>query len=406
MGWSLALSSHSSRVIALAAVCSLGGVLLPLGASAEESPTPDHFRVGGALRFNYFLKSWEGQESNRQRWGDVAFDTFRVNADGRLSQMLLSAEYRFYAGYSMLHHGYVGYAFSESTQLQFGVHRAPFGLQPYASHNWFFGLPYYLGFEDDHDLGLKLVHTRGPWDLQVAFYKNDEGSFTGRSTASARYSYDVVPVSSANPVEAYLGVDQANSETHQLNARAAYTFTHAVGFTTQLGASLQAGQLYNAVTGRSGLRGAAAVHLEGDYGRWNVKLQALHYAFRPANPEGSDNGFVTMGAYDAPYKVAGQGTVVAAGVSYGIPLTSWGPITRVSFHEDFSLLKKTRAGYADSYQNALGSLITAGPVYTYVDVVTGKNQPWIGANYGDALAEGSSTAPWEMRFNVNVGYYF
>ena len=395
--------SRSRHFITFVAMSALGGV--PLGAFAQEAENPDHFRVGGALRFSYFIKSWEGQEGTRQRWGDVAFDVFRVNADGRLSNLLLSAEYRFYAGYSMLHHGYIGYAFSEHTQLQFGVHRAPFGLLPYASHNWFFGLPYYMGFEDDYDLGLKLVHEHGPWNLQFAFYKNDEGSYTGRSTASARYSYDVVPVSSANPTEAYLGVDQANSETNQLNARAAYLFTHGAASSTELGLSAQAGQLHNALTGRMGWRWAAAVHLDGNYGPWNVKLEALHYAFRPANPEGSDNGFVTMGAYDAPYKVASQGTLVAAGVSYGLPVT-WGPISRISFHEDFSLLKKVKAGYADSYQNALGTLITAGPVYTYVDLVTGKNQPWLGANYGDALAEGSPNSRWETRFNVNVGYYF
>ncbi|ATB27191.1 hypothetical protein [Melittangium boletus] len=395
--------SRSRRFVTFVAMSALGGV--PLGAFAQAEENPDRFRVGGALRFSYFIKSWEGQEGTRQRWGDVAFDVFRVNADGRLSNLLLSAEYRFYAGYSMLHHGYIGYAFSENTQLQLGLHRAPFGLLPYASHNWFFGLPYYMGFEDDYDLGLKLVHEHGPWNLQFAFYKNDEGSYTGRSTASARYSYDVVPVSSANPTEAYLGVDQANSETNQLNARVAYRFTHGAESNTELGLSAQAGQLHNALTGRMGWRWAAAAHLEGNYGPWNVKLEALHYAFRPANPEGSDNGFVTMGAYDAPYKVASQGTLVAAGVSYGFPVT-WGPISRISFHEDLSLLKKVKAGYADSYQNALGTLITAGPVYTYVDLVTGKNQPWLGANYGDALAEGSPNSRWETRFNVNVGYYF
>ncbi|ATB39500.1 hypothetical protein CYFUS_004944 [Cystobacter fuscus] len=374
-------------------------------ALAQEVPDPDGFRVGGSLRFSYFIKGWEGQEANRRRLGDVVFDMFQVTANGRLSKLQLSADYRFYAGYSLLHHGYLTYAFSEKTQLQAGVHRAPFGLLPFASHNWFFALPYYLGFEDDHDLGLKLLHTDGPWNLQFAFYKNDEGNYFGRSTASTRYSYDVVPVRSANPTEASLGVDQANSETNQLNARVAYLFTHGQSSTTELGLSAQAGQLYNAVTGRSGLRWAAAAHLEGNHGPWNVKLEAIHYVFRPANPEGSDNGFVTMGAYDAPYKVASAGTLVAAGVSYGLPI-NWGILSRIFFYDDFSMLKKVKAGYAPVYQNTVGALIHTGPVFTYIDLATGKNHPWLGTNYNDALVEGSPTAPWETRFNINTGYYF
>ncbi|WP_245919110.1 hypothetical protein [Melittangium boletus] len=393
------------RFISPAAVAALGYVLQG-EAHAQALPLPDEFRVGGSLRFSYFIKSWEGQEPNRRRWGDVVFDVFQLTANGRLSNLQLSADYRFYSGYSLLRHGFVTYTFSENTQLQAGVHRAPFGLLPLASHNWFASLPYYLGFEDDSDLGLKLIHTHGPWNLQFAFYKNDEGSYTGRSTASARYSYDVVPVRMANPAEASLGVDQANSETNQLNARATYLFTHGLTSTTELGLSAQAGQLYNAVTHRMGWRWAAAAHIEGIYGPCKVKLEALHYAFRPANPEGSDNSFVTMGAYDAPYKVASQGTLVAAGVSYTLPIDPRGILSRIAIHNDFSLLKKAKAGYATGYQNTIGALINTGPVFTYVDLATGKNNPWLGTHYGDALVEGSPTAPWETRFNINTGYYF
>jgi hypothetical protein len=51
-------------------------------------------------------------------------------------------------------------------------------------------------------------------------------------------------------------------------------------------------------------------------------------------------------------------------------------------------------------------LFTAGRLLTYVDFAFGKNQPWIGPNYGAALAEGDPAADWELRFNINIGYYF
>ena len=389
----------------LPALLAVLGALPPGEARAQALPAPESFHVGGSLRFSYFVKSWEGQQVNLQRWGNGVFDLFQLTANGRLSNLQLSADFRFYAGYALLHHGFATYAFSESTQVQLGVQRVPFGLLPFASHNWFVSMPFYLGFEDDNDLGLKLIHTQGPWNLQFAYYKNDEGNYLGRSTASARYSYDVVPVRSTNATEAYLGVDQANSETNQLNARVAYLFTHGATASTELGLSAQVGRLYNAVTQRTGPRWAAAAHLEGNYGPFKLKLEAMHYVFRPANPEGEDTSFVTLGAYDAPYKVASQGTIVAAGASYGWPLDG-SLLTRIAVYNDFSLLKKVKAGYATSYQNTTGALFVTGPVFTYVDLAFGQNHPWLGPNYGDALVAGSPTAPWEARFNINTGYYF
>jgi hypothetical protein len=125
----------------------------------EEAPPPE-LHVGGALRFSYFVKSWEGQEGNRDRLGDLAFDTFRLNVDASWNGLRLSGEYRFYPGYQMLHHGYVGYLFSDEVALDLGVTRVPFGILPYASHNWFFDLSYYVGLEDDYDLGRSWPSTR------------------------------------------------------------------------------------------------------------------------------------------------------------------------------------------------------------------------------------------------------
>ncbi|MCD6533313.1 MAG: hypothetical protein J7L25_04475 [Deltaproteobacteria bacterium] len=49
-------------------------------------------------------------------------------------------------------------------------------------------------------------------------------------------------------------------------------------------------------------------------------------------------------------------------------------------------------------------MIGAGPIYTYVDCVMGKNMVWLGAD-SDALGNGKDD-DWHMRFNINVGYYF
>ncbi len=70
----------------------------------------------------------------------------------------------------------------------------------------------------------------------------------------------------------------------------------------------------------------------------------------------------------------------------------------------------------------LGALITAGSVYTYVDLAMGQNHPWITNNFGGTdLGMGNlersggtlsdSNLPdqrpaWNTRFNINIGYYF
>ena len=51
-------------------------------------------------------------------------------------------------------------------------------------------------------------------------------------------------------------------------------------------------------------------------------------------------------------------------------------------------------------------LVTAGRLLTYFDFAFGKNHPWLGPDYGSALAAGDPNADWELRFNINIGYYY
>lgn len=373
-------------------------------AKEEEAAPKASLDLGGALRFNYFVKSWDGQEGNRKRLGDVALDTFRLNFDATYDVLVLSGEYRFYAGYSMLHHGYMGLKLDD-TEIDLGVSRAPFGILPYASHSWFFNLSYYVGLEDDYDAGVKLTTNFGDLNLQAAFYKNTEGNYTGSSVDSARYSYDVVHTTVAELGYAGLTEDRNNSETNQGNLRLAYTLHHGEDLSTEIGVSGLYGQLYNGDTGDFGSHWAAAAHLNGNYGPVNVQLEYIAYGYDPANPAGADNNFVVMGAYDFPYLVAASGQLVQGGVSYALPI-GWGPLDSLTFYEDFSALLKSHEGYENSLQNDVGVLIAAGPIYTYVDLAMGKNHPWVGPNYGSALAAGDPNAKWETRFNINLGWYF
>jgi len=371
----------------------------PIEVDTDE-PTLD---LGGVLRFNLGWNTWAGDS---QVVSSSSFDTFRIDADGRYSDLYFSAQYRFYAGYNMLQHGYVGAELEdEALEVQVGVAQVPFGILPYASHNYFFSVLYYVGLEDDYDLGVTTRTRLGPVDVHVAFFSNDEGNYSGSSADSARYSYDLVRVRPGVLSEA--GIDEARNleETNQANTRLALRLEHSETFATEIGASGQVGQTYERATERRSLQWAAAGHIDGSYGWVDVQLQAGHYAIGQDERVVGDPNLVVMGAYDAPYAVASEASFFVGNLAVEVPLEVW-LLDSLTVYSDFSAISKRAPGFSDTFHWVNGALVAAGPIYAYMDWAAGQNQPWLGADYASALGRGDPSAPWELRFNVNVGWYF
>jgi hypothetical protein len=355
----------------------------------DVSKSHDGVKIGGALRFNYAYKDFS--DSSEDKYGDMVFDIFRLNVDGQYDNVLISAEYRWYGYMDVIHHGWVGYQFNENWQGQLGITRVPFGLLPYASHNWWFAIPYYIGFEDDYDLGAKTIWDRDDWNLQLAFFKNAEW---GSPSTSNRYSFDVVT-----------GGSQQNEETNQFNARLAYVFDHGALGKSEVGVSGQYGQLYNATTTDTGDMWAAAVHLNGNYGPFNVMLEALSYKYNPKNPVGVSDDTIQLGAFGGTSLVASEAQIYLAGLSYDVPV-SWGPVSKLTFYDDYSIMTKEPAGFPDSQINTIGCLVSAGPLYVYVDYIMGKNAQYLGGGTNPWAEASNPEGDWNDRFNINVGYYF
>ena len=116
-----------------------------------------------------------------------------------------------------------------------------------------------------------------------------------------RYSYDVVIVDEQDFPD--LG-NQNNEETNQFNVRIAYAIDHGDFGKTELGVSGQWGQLYNDITDDNGDHWAAAVHLSGFYGPFNLMLEAARYEYDPENPPGTSNDTIVMGAFADAFPVA------------------------------------------------------------------------------------------------------
>ena len=356
---------------------------LPSISSADD----DGVTFGGAVRLNYAWRDYDRQ--NKDRLGDFELELIRLNMRGTLGEVMLDAEWRRYNDFQAIHHAWVGYRFTDTLHAELGITQVPFGILPYASHSFWFGGTYYMGFEDDYDTGIKLVHALSDWTFHYAFFKNPEYADDSRA---GRYSFDLVTSD-----------DQQNSETNQVNVRAARVFRQADDQSTELGVSLQGGRIYNRLTERNGHRWAVAAHLNAERGPWNLQLQGITYSYSPKNPEGVSRDFLQFGAFNSPFLIAARGQVWSANLARAFDI-AWGPVTGGTCYNNFTYINPRVDNSANSIQNITGCAISAGGLHSYIDWIAGRNM-WFAGGDGIGLAEGSS-GRWRSRLNINVGYYF
>ena len=95
--------------------------------------------------------------------GDFELELFRINARGTIGEVMLDAEWRRYNDFDAIHHAWVGYRFNDGLRAELGITQVPFGILPFASHSYWFGGTYYMGFEDDYDTGVKVIQQAGDW---------------------------------------------------------------------------------------------------------------------------------------------------------------------------------------------------------------------------------------------------
>jgi hypothetical protein len=376
-----------NKPVCCAALCAV--LFTPL-AVAEEAA--DGITVGGAVRVQYSFEDYVA--GNRERAGDFDLDTVRLNLDGTVGEVILSAEWRYYQYMQVIHHAWVGYDFSEAWRAQLGVTRVPFGNQPYNSNSYFFDTTYYVGLEDDHDMGLLLHGKLAPFDLQIAFFKNDEqGGVDGFvSDRTERYSYDVLglrPAGEGTFAEPTVPIGEANTFV----LRAAWSGERGA-LKTELGLSALRGDLVDTAD-TVGSHRAGALHLKSSLARWTLMLQATRYEYR----SDIDAERVAVGAYAFYDSIPAEAELYTANLAYAWPV-QWGPVSSITFYNDHSLMSGKRGVGGITRMNVLGMGVAAGGLYTYFDLVTGRNQPFIGGSLGENAADANT------RFNINVGYYF
>lgn len=347
----------------------------------------DGISIHGAVRINYAYKDYS--ESSKDKGGDFTFDMASLRFDGKLGNWGLKSDYRFTSGTNYIKYGYAFYDLNPEWQLQMGINQVPFGNRDYISNSYWFGLPYYLGFEDDYDIGVKATFERNGWHTDMAFYKGAEYG----PTENKRYAADLY-------TGIINGTEYNNEETNQINLRQTYTFEHQLGATT-LGASLEAGQIYNAKTGNNGDRYAIAAHINTVFDGWNIQLQAMQYEFDAA--DAVDDNKIAVSVVSWQFEVAAKGQIYNLNIAKTIP-TDWGSI---KFYNDFGLMTPDVEDdtYNNSMQNVLGAALSAGPTYTHIDFIMGKNMTFSTAN-NDHVGLPEVGDDWDKRINISMAYYF
>ncbi len=385
---------------------------------AQDEEKKDGFKIGGAMRFNLLSTNYESGASNLNP--KFTWDTWRLNVDGSMGGIDLSFEYRFYPtfGSHFIHHGFLGYEFSDNVYMELGVTQVPFGITTYASHSWWFQGPYYVGLEDDYDMGINFdIKTGEKGILSLAYFRQAEpegpsagGNVTYGNSGPGRYSYDIIPGTGAvDNNGSFETVDAHIRELGQFNARYAYNITES----WELGASVQVGGIYNSVLDDSETSTAFAAHVVGNFGKFNLKAEYINYDYKAKSDDGQDLDVIQMGAYGDIYYsgdnytggVAAKANMYVVGLAYTIPV-KWGPVSSIQPYVDYTLIDKTNENFYDTQHLVPGFLISAGPVYTYVDYAMGKNQPWLTDDFGKGLGSGVKDPDWNKRFNINIGYYF
>jgi len=370
------------------------GSLLPYPNFAQEKNEDESkpkLTIGGALRFNYNLSSWKPEM--QERGGDFGFDVFRLAVNGAYKNLYINAEYRLYSeafGGGFLKQGWLGYKLDDKREIQMGLVQVPFGIERYNSHNWFLNLPYYVGLEDDYDMGIRYSYMGDMFEYHAGFFKNaEELTFGNNSPASPhRYSYDVVG---------------NNKEVNQINGKILYK--PRLDNMHKIGLSAAYGGLYNIETTQTGDHYALAVHYEYKSDDWFIKAQATKAEFNPENAAGNTRNIIQMGAYGTPYEVASNFEIYNFGISHLFYINR-DFVEKIEIYNDFGYMHKRIDDFGDSYMNVLGVLINSGPVSTYIDYAAGYNHSWLGGDFDNEFSTGDPNAKWEARFNINIGYYF
>lgn len=344
-------------------------------ATAQAEEAGDGIDLGGAVRFNYGWLDY-GPSSG--------FDPelVRIDAKGRDGDAFFSLQYRWYDGFDAVHHAYAGWSLDDDSDVRVGIQQVPFGLLPYASQSFWFGSGYYLGIEDDYDLGLVWQRGDARHQWHAGVFAGDEYGTGGRP---GRYSFDVA-TTGAHPYR----------ERERINLRYQHV-RDAAGGELALGASLFSGRIEDRNRGGHHDHHGAALHGQWRRDAWTMQAQWARYRY------GVPGDRVSLSAFLFPFEIAAEADVPSLNVAYAVPRSGW--FDGITCYNNLSTSQPVGgAGLRPSWQNVTGCSFAKDRMFAYVDWIAGRNMWFVGGSGVGIEAPGSDR--WRSRLNINVGFYF
>ncbi|MCY0872429.1 MAG: hypothetical protein OWQ56_06980 [Acidithiobacillus caldus] len=298
--------------------------------------------------------------------------------------------------HAYLHYGWFAYNFGEKhhrQQIKFGLFHEPFGNLPYGYDSFWGSLAYYAGFTDHQAAGIGYRLEDGPWQVNLAAFKNDNlgqpSTYAGGVATDGYHS------------------DNGGAVRLAYHWRGSTRERHAVFSVAAKGGQLQAGD-------RQGTRWAVTAAMNGTWGPWNLKLQAVDYAYNV--PRNASYGGVILPRssiiaenYGFAYRMPARGQLYGASLKRSFSV-HWGPVHTVSLYDDYGYLHVGTSGgfndgtvtrphrVGDVQMNVAGVEFAANPIYVWADVISGRNA---------AMAfTGPDDGAWHTRFNLAIGAYF
>ena len=370
------------------------------GAQVKQEPKKpkQKLNIGGGVVTEYQVR--DSSTKNKRDGGDFILDYFDLNATGQYGDLTFSADYRWstvnFADPSYLHYGWAAYDFgpNKSSQIKGGMFQVPFGILPYGYQTFWGNLAYYLGVSDAQAAGLGYKYEANGLRLDVDAFKNDD--------LEQNSTYGAAP---------FNGYQQINGG----NVRLGYTIDQGNDNTVDLSASFRGGQLEVGDSRKSGTRWAGALGADVALGDWTLQGQAVAYKYNiPDNAtngvDGDGNTIVlptsslNVENYGFGYQIPNGGQVYSANVARDFSVAI-GPIDSFQIYNNYNYLHANNnydtdgfTDVGDTQFDAVGGLMTAGPVYIWADVLFGKNaaSAFLGPNDGD----------WHTRFNLTLAFYF
>ncbi len=196
-------------------------------------------------------------------------------------------------------------------------------------------------------------------------------------------------------------------ERNQFNLRGIYTVPN-VDIATDVGFSLQYGQLDSRGPQDDGDHYAASVHMVNKWSGFTLASQLTRYAYDVDNDQPLGTGDrVQFGAFDFPSTAAAKAWIPAVSLSYHQPTPSIEWLDYVIPYIEYSAIVKDESDFNDSELVTLGAAWASGGWYIYSEVAFSNGNEFVGGEtaYGDRLGANADD-DWLYRLNLNLGYYF